>query len=219
MKGLSVIALLALAASGFLSKSITSVSGTSPDYQSPGSQSAVPAPPAREARVLGKLKSLLEPLGFTVNQQKLINPRRVNSHRRLLIKWEAHPDSASELVPEKGLRDHTPSGRMSVLEDKQASGGFHQPFDLKLGSGKVFVIGVDKDTQLRWWDLIDDPRILRSEYPGPDGQLTGTTHYHATAHLFVTLPDSPEIVGLQFLLPKVSGSEYVLEPFASLSVK
>src|SRR2546423_1239944 len=46
----------------------------------------------RKGRLLDKLKTLLEPLGITVDESALIDPGKVNTVRDLIIKWEAYPD-------------------------------------------------------------------------------------------------------------------------------
>ena|SRR2546423_2194133 len=168
----------------------------------------------RKGRLLDKLKTLLEPLGVTVNKSALIDGRAINSYRQLIIEWESYPGSTQALIKEAEAKKQRPAGNMIVKEDKQHSGSLRQLNEIRFSEDQIFVIAVDANNQLRWWDLLDDPRILRAETEGPNREVMGGTYYRAKVEMFITPPDNGAITELRFFLPKWTGTEFILEPLS-----
>jgi hypothetical protein len=68
----------------------------------------------------------------------------------------------------------------------------------ELSADALLIAAVDQQQQLRGWDLVTDPRILRQEQPGPNKKLKGQVLHHTKPELLITLPDDPAIVELRF---------------------
>jgi hypothetical protein len=70
----------------------------------------------------------------------------------------------------------------------------------------MLVAAIDKNHRLISWSIIPDPRLVRSEGPGPDGVLRGETLYFEKAEFLLSLPDDPEIVEIRFYQPRPEGA-------------
>ena len=80
---------------------------------------------------------------------------------------------------------------------------------MELASDHLLVLTVSDGPRLRWWSLIPEPRILRSESPGPNGQLTGEVIYQSSVDFTVNIPDDAEAVELRFYHPRWTGEDFV----------
>ena len=67
--------------------------------------------------------------------------------------------------------------------------------------------------------LIPDPRLVRAEFQGPTGELTGEVLQRVDADFLITLPDAPDLVELRLLQPRWTGTEFVFDPIGSISIR
>src|SRR5918993_166554 len=58
---------------------------------------------------------------------------------------------------------------------------------------QVVVVALDSEGRMRWCGLVADPRLLRAEVPGPDGELTGQVIYRESAEFVVQYPDDEAV--------------------------
>src|SRR6476660_2704830 len=93
----------------------------------------------------------------------------------------------------------------TVLERRTGSGNLPRQRNPELSVDQILVIARDADGQLLDWQLVPDSRILRSEQPGPNGELSGQTVYRDSSELLITLPDDPKIKRIEFYQPRWTG--------------
>jgi hypothetical protein len=89
---------------------------------------------------------------------------------------------------------------------------------LEIAPGRVLIAAIDRANQLKSWMVILDPRIIRSEGPGPDGTLTGQELKLDDVEFLLPLPDDPEITELRLFEPRLDGQQYTLVSVGSIAV-
>jgi hypothetical protein len=89
----------------------------------------------------------------------------------------------------------------------------------ELSADRLVVVLVDRDGREIDWRLTPNPRVLRGEVPGPDGQLTGRTYETNVAEFDIQIPDLPNTQRLHIYQPRWAQSEYVLELLGSVELR
>ena len=72
---------------------------------------------------------------------------------------------------------------------------------------------------MRWCGLVPDPRQLRAEVPGPDGELTGQVIYRESAEFIVNYPDDESIREIRLYHPKWDGQKFSLAPVGAVAAR
>jgi len=111
------------------------------------------------------------------------------------------------------------SGAFVISGQRKYSESARQPLSIDLGPGRLFVVAIDRTRVLRSWSIILDPRVVRSEGPGPDGTLTGQTLYLEDAEFVLSIPDDPDIVELRLFEVLPDGQAYRLSSAGSLPIE
>lgn len=79
----------------------------------------------------------------------------------------------------------------------------------QLASDHLLIVTVDKQSRLRWWSTIPDPRILRAESPGPDGVLTGEVIFQKSVNFTLNVPEDSEAVEVRLYHPRSTGQDFM----------
>src|SRR5262245_4916102 len=159
------------------------------------------ASPAAPKTVTQQLTELLEPVKVQVAPSAMA-PNDSAGTRELRVRWTAGGVTASSTQPLKGP---PPAGSFSISEQRHYAEAAPRQRSLDLGPGRLLMAAVDRSGRLKSWIVILDPRIVRSEGPGPDGTLTGETLHLGQAEFFLSVPDDPEIVELRLFESQSSG--------------
>lgn len=141
------------------------------------------------------------------------------TYRELKIRWADSTKSTTELTPAIKAAQQTQSPSVSVLEDKKRSGTLPRHRSLELSPTHIFIAGVDANNRLRWWSIMPDPRVVRSETQTPTGELRGEDYYVSNVTLMVAFPDDPEIANLRFYHPVWNGTDFDLKPLTSVPTR
>ena len=72
---------------------------------------------------------------------------------------------------------------------------------------------------MRWCGLVEDPRLLRAEAPGPDGELTGQVIYRESAEFVVQYPDDEAIAEVRLYHPDWDGQKFSLELVGAVAAR
>jgi hypothetical protein len=88
----------------------------------------------------------------------------------------------------------------------------------QLATDELVMVAVDAQGREIAWQRIKDPRIVRSEQPGPSGQLTGQVFYKRETELVIRLPDA--VVADHVLVYGVewNGREFLLRGLAAIPI-
>jgi hypothetical protein len=171
----------------------------------------------RGDELIEEIRTLLEPQGITVNQSVLVDARSVGSYSDITVNWEAYPGQGELFRPNDEQKQH-PSKKMEVGKKIKRKGSAVQPYTLELYDGDIFVAALGKNSQLKWWTVIGDPRILRADSLTPEGHIAGDIYYRPHPTIFLAIPDEPNITELRFLHVKLIGTAYQLETIGSVSL-
>jgi hypothetical protein len=99
--------------------------------------------------------------------------------------------------------------KYSLVESRQARGPMPRQRMPELSSDQILVVAMDEQGAQSGWTLIPDPRIIRAESPGPDGELSGQVLYLSSAEFLVSVPGG-SAAALRFYQPFWTGKEFSL---------
>jgi len=111
-----------------------------------------------------------------------------------------------------------PSPRLALRARTRGAGSLPRLRSLDLAPDKLLVVAVSADGILRGWTVIQDPRFLRAEWPGPDGVLTGRSVPVPRAEFHFAIPDDPAVAEVRIFQPHWNGRSYDLEPVGTLAL-
>ena len=144
----------------------------------------------RPSSVVERLSELLAPQKVQVSAATMSSSESMGT-RELRVKWVT-----GKAAPAVGIFSLATEQRYSEAAPRQRS--------LEIAPGRILIATVDRSSRLKSWMVIPDPRIVRSEGPGPDGTLTGQTLHMEQAEFFLSIPDDPEIVELRLYEPQLN---------------
>ncbi|HKG58496.1 MAG TPA: hypothetical protein VKB05_01865 [Pyrinomonadaceae bacterium] len=144
-----------------------------------------------------------------------VRANQTQTYRELKIRWTDPAKSTTELRSEA----QTQAPRASIVEDKKHSGTLPRQRSLELAPTLMFVAAVDSTNKLRWWSIIPDPRVVRSETQTATGELRSQDYYVSNVTLVVAFPDDPGISTLRFYHPMWNGTDFDLTPLSVVSTR
>ena len=176
-----------------------------------------PNPAARGGASLDeRVRSLLSAAGVEVGADvKHAAEARARSHREVRIFWEA--DKAALPRPAAAQYMNAP-GRVALARAaERREGGLPKQRSAEMSSDHVVVVALDAEGRMRWCGLVEDPRLLRAEWPGADGELTGRVLYKESAEFFVAYPDDDSIKEIRLYHPDWDGRDFSLKPVGAVA--
>jgi hypothetical protein len=172
----------------------------------------------RETLQQEQLKKLMSKVGVDVLETTRARTDQSQTYRELKIRWADSTKSTTELRPARAEQP-TQAPSISILEDKKRSGTLPRHRSLELSPTHIFIAGVDVNNKLRWWSIMPDPRVVRSETQTPTGELRGEDYYVSNVTLMVAFPDDPEIANLRFYHPVWNGTDFDLKPLTTVPTR
>jgi hypothetical protein len=185
-------------------------------FATAGAQEAgTPAPPAEaavgsRASLSERVRSLLAASGAEVGSAADLAPAAASrSHRELKVSWEA--DKAALPGP-AAVQYKNAAGRVALAQASvRREGALPRQRSAELSPTQVVVVAFDSEGRMRWCGLVADPRLLRAESPGPDGELTGQVLYRESAEFVVQYPDDDAVKEVRLYHPDWDGQKFSLE--------
>jgi len=156
-----------------------------------------------------QLRKLMSGVDVTVPENDA-RTNQLQTYRELKLRWVDSSKSSTTLKTEA----QTQAPKVSVVEDKKRSGTLPRQRSLELAPTLMFVAAVDASNKLRWWSIMPDPRIVRSETQTATGELRRQDYYVSSVTLVVAFPDDPEIATLRFYHPVWNGTDFDLKPLS-----
>lgn len=206
---LSAIGLLLLLAASLL---LADAGAQEPGTSAPAAGTAVRS----RAPLAERVRALLAAKGVEVGPAANPNPA-ARTHRVLGVAWEA--DKASLPGPAAAQYRNAP-GRVTLARAAaRREGGLPKQRSAELSSTHVVVVALDAEGRMRWCGLVADPRLLRAEAPGPDGELTGRVIYRESAEFVVSYPDDDAVVELRLYHPEWDGQDFSLELVGAVAAR
>ncbi|HEX8146368.1 MAG TPA: hypothetical protein VF591_04115 [Pyrinomonadaceae bacterium] len=165
-----------------------------------------------------RVRGLLAAAGVEVGAPAAGTPAAsARSHRELKVSWEA--DKAS-LPRAAAVQDRNAPGRVALLRAAtRREGALPRQRSAELSPTQVVVVALDAGGHMRWCGLVADPRLLRAEAPGPDGELTGQVLYRESAEFVVQYPDDPAVAEVRLYHPDWDGQKFSLELIGAVDAR
>jgi len=178
--------------------------------------SLLQSPSKKETLQKAQLKNLLSKVGVSVVESSSATNNQLQTYREAKIRWTNTTNvlSDSETKSSIGGEKQELVPRISVVEYKKRLGTLPRHRSLELSPTHILIAAVDENTQLRWWSIVPDPRIVRAEFQTSTGDLRSENYYLSNITLGVMFPDDPKIVNLRFYHPLWTGTEFDLKLLA-----
>jgi hypothetical protein len=116
------------------------------------------------------------------------------------------------------LEERSPAGILAIVDSMRRSGTLPRQRSVELSTNQLLVIAVDQNSELRWWTLLLDPRLVRAEVPGATGETGSENYYVMKVDFMVAYPDDPAIKELRFYHPVWTSEEFHLQLLSVLSI-
>ena len=173
------------------------------------SQSAPVQKNGRETLQREQLQKLLSRVGVDVPATE-VRVAKPQTYRELKIRL-AESAKANEPKPVLNTQEQMQAPSASIVEDRRLVGALPRSRSLELSPTHIFVAAVDATNKLRWWSVMPDPRVVRSETQSPTGELRAEDYYVSNVTLVVAFPDDPDIANLRFYHPVWNGTDFDLK--------
>lgn len=82
---------------------------------------------------------------------------------------------------------------------------------------ELVVVSIDAAGRETSWQKVRDPRVLRSEQPGPTGELQGEIYHRVETELVVVVPD-PATASLRVYETRWDGAQFMLRAIGQFGV-
>lgn len=168
------------------------------------------------ASLAERVRALLSAAGVEVGADvKPAAAARARSHRAVRILWEA--DKAALPRPAAAQHLNAP-GRVALARAaERREGGLPKQRSAELSSDQIVVVALDAEGRMRWCGLVADPRLVRAEWPGADGELTGHVLYKESAEFFVAYPDDDAIKEIRLYHADWDGRAFSLKSVGAVA--
>jgi len=171
----------------------------------------------REALQREQLQRLLSRVGVEVPATD-VRAAKPQTYRELKIRL-AESAKSKETKPVLNTQQQMQAPSASILEDRRLAGALPRSRSLELSPTQIFIAAVDTTNKLRWWSIVPDPRVVRSETQSPTGELRAEDYYISNVTLVVAFPDDPEIANLRFYHPVWNGTDFDLKPLTNVPTR
>ena len=173
--------------------------------------------PGGRASLAERVRGLLAASGVEVGMASNPAQASARSHRELRVSWEA--DKAALPSPAAAQYGNAP-GRVALLSRAvRREGALPKQRSAELSPTQVVVVALDAEGRMRWCGVVEDPRLLRAEAPGPDGELTGQVIYRESAEFVVNYPDDEAITEVRLYHPDWDGQKFSLAPLGAVAAR
>jgi len=184
-------------------------------------ETGAPAPAANDAAgsratLAERVRGLLAAAGVEVGPAASTStPAR--AHRTLRVAWEA---DKSALPRTSAAQHRNAPGRVALLSaSARREGALPKQRSAELSPTQVVVVALDAEGRMRWCGLVADPRLLRAEAPGPDGELSGQVIYRESAEFVVQYPDDELVTEVRLYHPDWDGQKFSLELVGAVAAR
>jgi len=169
--------------------------------------------PDKEAAIKAKLAILLADQGLLLTDTPL--NRDSNTYRTATVRWEAVEASAAPGAAP--VDQHLGHARALAISATRV-GSLPRQRSVELSIDQLMVIGVDENSRVLWWHTFADPRLVRSETPGVNGELKNESFYLPRVDFSIAYPDDSGIRTLSLYHPIWNGKNFQLQAVGSLTV-
>jgi hypothetical protein len=167
------------------------------------------------ARTESRQESAAEDFRTAQNSPHLQSVDQDEAPSEALVRWDAvlGTDGAAP-----GLRQSTETEMFSLIGIRQTSLPMPRQRMPELSPDQILVVFSDAQGEQQDWTLISDPRIIRAEMTGPNGELTGQIIYRSNTEFMIPFSGGSGIANMKFYQPHWMGKEFSLDLLGTLKV-
>jgi len=172
------------------------------------------AEPDKEARIRNALAELFADSGVHVGA--VMPDVHSQAYKELRVRWQS---STKARTLTDSLEQGPVSGALTSLASARKTGSLPRNRSFELSTNQILVVAVNEKTELRWWNLLLDPRLVRAETPVATGEIRGEEYYLANVDFMIDYPDDPGIRELRVYQPRWTGQDFKLELLSTLTLE
>lgn len=176
----------------------------------PGTTDALRSKQAASRTTRQRLVSLMSTLSLQVDDAA---PLTTPTHLAIRISWITPPATGMRM---EEILQRSPTVKSSSIQ--RLAGGVPVRRSMELASDHLLVLSV-AGTHVRWWSLVPDPRVLRSEGPDANNRLSGDVIQLNDVDFLLDIPDDDSATELRLYHPHWTGEEFALVLIGSLALK
>lgn len=132
----------------------------------------------------------------------------------LHVRWQVGAGGPDGLVRPADL---VPVNAFEVIGRGTVRGPLVRERDPQWSEDDLVVVALDAAGRETSWQKVRDPRLLRSEQPGPTGELQGEIFHRVEAELVVVVPGAAT-AALRVYETRWDGAQFVLRPLGQFEV-
>jgi hypothetical protein len=168
----------------------------------------------KESAVKKTLAGLLAGTGVQIGETPSLSD--IQTYTQIQVHWQGATNSKA--LSANTLDRQPGSGVVTLLKSVSRNGILPRDRSLELSTNHVLVVAVDEKQALRWWKLLLDPRLVRSETVAANGEIHGEQFYRSRVDFKVEYPADPAIRQLRFYQPIWTGTNFRLELISTLAI-
>jgi hypothetical protein len=135
--------------------------------------------------------------------------------QEIRVGWDAYIAPTPQVSP----GTVRPADIFTLLARRTLPGLVSRQRNPEVSSDQIAILAVNAEGTEIDGQLIPDPRILRVEQPGPNGELRGEVLHHVNTELLITIPDDPVIVELRLYKPRWTGTTFILDLLGEIPLR
>lgn len=133
----------------------------------------------------------------------------------LTVRWVVAAAPAGALVVPRSVPE---VNRFEILKRSAIVDPPVRERDPQIGPDELVIVAVDAQGREVGWQRLKDPRLVRSEQPGPGGLLSGQVFHRAETELVMRVPDGVAIATLRVYEAQWNGREFVLRGLGTIPI-
>lgn len=154
-------------------------------------------------------------LGLLVELSFLASVLMAQTIQEVRVRWDGYIGAQSQVGPSTAR----PVDIFTLLARRSLPGLLPRQRNPEVSADQMAILAVDAEGTEIDGQLIADPRILRAEQPGPNGELRGEVLQHVNTELLVTIPDDPVIVELRLYKPRWTGTIFLWDRLGAIPLR
>jgi hypothetical protein len=143
-----------------------------------------------------------------------LNGQSAPGVQQVLVQWTTPVAGPAPLPP-----GQEPANPLKLLDRRPAEGSLPRQRHPQLSEDQVLVQAFNAGGALVDSHLIPDPRLVRAEFAGPTGELTGEVLNRLDPEFLITLPDLPGLVELRLFKPRWTGTAFALDLIGTINLR
>lgn len=168
----------------------------------------------KATKIRNHLEALLSEVGVQVADA--LPDSKAPTYRDLRVRYESFGKTGANGLIE-GAQPAV--GTLAQLSSIERAGTLPRERSVELSTDRILIIGVDQNRVMRWWKLMVDPRLVRAEAPGPNGEMQGKGHYVSSVDFSIEYPEDPQLKELRLYRVTWDGREFHLELLGALPAR